>query len=160
MKVLTTSLIANIHDIVQVLSTKLDEFVQERFFWCPSPESRELWMLVLKAALRKLWQSAFEVLVMPPAEVYQIHRFVTKTNEKGRSQVRCFAISTEKIYNLQTPEGYPPSFGKVKVRNLLRFHFVENLLFYSGPTKLRCLERCYSWKETLVSLFWLLRKEK
>jgi len=56
----------------------------------------------------------FETMHMIVPEIYQFHRFVSKVNSKGRYQIRCIAVSTERIYNLQLPEGYPLIPGKQK----------------------------------------------
>jgi len=95
-------------------STRLEDFLKNEVLYCETTEIRDLCVIVLRALLRNMWQLLLEELVMPKPEVYQVHRFVTKVNKKGRHQVRFLAISTERVYNLQAPQVYPPSFGKVK----------------------------------------------
>jgi len=98
----------------KVGSTKLGEFIEERTFVFDSQEIREEWMLLLRALVRNIWQAQFEHSYLQAPEIYQLHKFVTKVNNKGRNQVRCLAISTERVYNIQAIQGYPPSPGKIK----------------------------------------------
>jgi len=79
-----------------------------------SAEVRDEWMVILRALLLDIWQPWFETMHMAVPEIYQMHRFITKLNAKGRSQIRCLAISNERIYNLQLPEAYPLVPGKQK----------------------------------------------
>ena len=108
-------------------STTLDPFLETKTFKCDSEDVRDFWIIAFRAILRQYWQFYFEskyiAYVQPctcdlqfrPPEVYQFHRFVTKTNAKGRSQIRCLALSSDRLYNIQAPEQVPLTPGKIKV---------------------------------------------
>jgi len=104
----------HICNIWKVRSTTLDPFLETKTFKCENEDIRDIWIIALRAILRQYWQFFFESKYIAPPEIYQFHRFVTKTNSKGRSQIRCIALSTDRFYNIQAPEQLPLTPGKIK----------------------------------------------
>jgi len=95
-------------------STKMETFLENQIFFAPSLDNQLEWVIVLRGLLKCIWQPHYETQYMSVPEIYQTHINCTKINLKGRHQIRNLAISTERVYNLQLPEGYPLMPGKQK----------------------------------------------
>jgi len=122
----------------KVGSTKLRDFLEKTPFVAMSQSLRDEWVIVLRAMFRNMWQRHFEMLFMLAPEIYVTHVFVTKVNVKGRSQVRCLALSTERFYNISAPEGFPQHPGKTKWSHSLnvinKLKLSENSMSIFSPT--------------------------
>jgi len=123
----------------KVVSTRLTNFQEKRSYLAPSQFICEEWISVLRIVLRNFWQPHFELIYMRGNEVYQRHYFCTKENQKGRSQIRCLAFSTEKVYNIKATKGYP--IHPAKEKWVLPLSYLKKIkLFSTSPCTLALVQ--------------------
>ncbi|EGC28738.1 hypothetical protein DICPUDRAFT_159779 [Dictyostelium purpureum] len=90
-----------------------DNYMAEKILIAESEETRDQWLISLRLLTRQTFQKYFEASFIPAPAIYQLHVYAYKTNRKGKNQVRCILISTERCYNIsiKTPS---LEIGKVK----------------------------------------------
>ncbi|KAM9964726.1 hypothetical protein ACTFIW_004502 [Dictyostelium discoideum] len=90
-----------------------DNYISEKIFITESEEIRDQWLVSLRLLTRQTFQKYFESTFIPAPAIYQLHIYAYKTNRKGKNQIRCILVSTERCYNIsiKTPS---LEIGKVK----------------------------------------------
>ncbi|KAK5577765.1 hypothetical protein RB653_002713 [Dictyostelium firmibasis] len=90
-----------------------DNYISEKIFITESEEIRDQWLVSLRLLTRQTFQKYFESTFIPAPAIYQLHIYAYKTNRKGKNQIRCILVSTERCYNIsiKTPS---LEIGKIK----------------------------------------------
>jgi len=97
--------------IVPSASHNMD--LSEKVIIAETPDAMDEWFIIMRALVRDAWQALFESQYISAPDVYQVHFFAEKINRKGKSQVRCIVVSTEKVYNIDVKAG-TLDLGKLK----------------------------------------------
>ncbi|GAM23007.1 hypothetical protein SAMD00019534_061820, partial [Acytostelium subglobosum LB1] len=110
-----------------------DSFVGEKSLVAESEDARDQWLIALRQLMRNTFQKLFESSFIPAPAVYQLHLYVYKTNRKGKNQIRCILVSTERVYNISVKQslelGKPKwSFSIGSLKGLQVFKNPTNLL--------------------------------
>ncbi|GAM23109.1 hypothetical protein SAMD00019534_062840 [Acytostelium subglobosum LB1] len=84
----------------------------EKILMAESEDDRDHWLIAMRFLVRNLFQKQFEAAILPAPEVYQLHLYVHKSSRKGKSQVKCMLLSTERLYCLSVKHSW--AMGKVK----------------------------------------------
>eukprot|EP01132_Coremiostelium_polycephalum_P005873 gene5873-7305_t len=121
-------------------STSHDSYISEKILIAESEEIRDQWLISLKIITRQLFQKFFESTYIPAPAIYQLHMYVYKTNRKGKNQIRCIVLSTERLYNISVKQTL--ELGKIKwsfpisaLKNLQVFKNPSNLLIMCQDNK-------------------------
>ncbi|KAN0015714.1 hypothetical protein ACTFIU_008458 [Dictyostelium citrinum] len=118
-----------------------DNYISEKIFITESEEIRDQWLVSLRLLTRQTFQKYFESTFIPAPAIYQLHIYAYKTNRKGKNQIRCILVSTERCYNIsiKTPS---LEIGKVKwsfpiaaLKSLQVFKSAPNILVLTLDNK-------------------------
>ncbi|EGG22417.1 hypothetical protein DFA_04538 [Cavenderia fasciculata] len=110
-----------------------ENYIREKLWVAESEDIRDQWLIAVRLVSRNLFQKFFESNFIPSPAFYQLHLYVYKINRKGKTQVRCVLISSERFYNISVKQSL--EIGKVKwsfplasLKNLQIFKNPPNLL--------------------------------
>eukprot|EP00761_Pharyngomonas_kirbyi_P002429 gb/GECH01002433.1/.p1 GENE.gb/GECH01002433.1/~~gb/GECH01002433.1/.p1 ORF type:complete len:288 (+),score=56.41 gb/GECH01002433.1/:1-864(+) len=92
-------------------------------------EKRDEFFIVFNRLLQDYWQRIFEARLIPEPEIYQFHLFLQKISRRGKPQLRCLVLSSDKVYSLKMSPGETDP-KKSTIRWVVPWEILSNLEWY------------------------------